>query len=365
MDYKDIYLGGEPDMREQSFLREPYSIREGLNGWLNGLSNGEPYIINGCEVTQGAGKVSVTGGTIFIDGRQVKVEAQIDVQDTEGNGIYQYAISTSYDAQGTKTYLNNILRETYRKERGVVTSVSALTGLDVINGDRIEQLILKTTNKYPILNNPVFTDLLTEGRYFVVSPTLANGAPTAKWGWLDVKTMDQGSRVLHEYTTDVSGVVVYPDSFKKGWSSSEGWGDWANTDNILDYYDSSLVKSQKQLKHAIFEIGGWNMESSTNIEVSSPLTREQTLSIVSISAQILEDVGEETGDIRYSYPIDSFNPVDLAPDGGVQLARHSPTTSSITEFILWRNNNTNNQFDKSQFNNASINRGYILVSYFE
>jgi len=135
MDYKDIFTGGEPDMKMEDFLRVPFSNQSALLSLGSGLIGNK--IISGCNATiGGGGEISVTEGYISLNGEIMKVEAQT-VPNTLG--FWRYEKATSYDSDGDKTFINGIFRQTFRDVRGIVTSVASLsdTDLDCQNGPRM------------------------------------------------------------------------------------------------------------------------------------------------------------------------------------------------------------------------------------
>ena len=104
------------------------------------------FIISGCVPTLTPGvDIEVTSGYIWLDGEVVEVEAQT-VADTSGTDLYEYVLTTTYDAGGTKTFIDSNTRQTWRKVRGIVTSVAALTPgeIDCTDTDRLrEKIVLK------------------------------------------------------------------------------------------------------------------------------------------------------------------------------------------------------------------------------
>lgn len=143
MDNKLTFTGGEPNMNEDDFLRTQQSNRPGLHGIGAAFNNGDPFIVSGCETTPNGPNIDVAAGYIFFGGELIQVDAQINVDDTEGNGFYRYEIETTFEAGGDKTYLDSTPRQTWEKKRGIAVSVVSISGgdLDVKDGKRFDDLI--------------------------------------------------------------------------------------------------------------------------------------------------------------------------------------------------------------------------------
>jgi len=141
MNNKLTFAGGEPNMNENDFLRIQAANRLALHGLTKGLSS-ENFIVSGCVTTPNGSNIDITEGYIFLDGELIKVDAQINVPDTEGNGFYKYEKQTAFEAGGDKTYLDSTPRQTWEKNRGVAVSVAAIgADLSVKNGKRFTDIV--------------------------------------------------------------------------------------------------------------------------------------------------------------------------------------------------------------------------------
>jgi len=143
MNNKLTFLGGEPNMTEDDFLRIQQANRLGLFGMGGVFNNGNPLIISGCITSPNGSNIDITPGYIFLGGELLRVDAQINVDDTEGNGFYRYEKQVTFDAGGDKTYLDSTPRQTWEINRGIAVSVVSIGGgdLDVKNGKRFDELI--------------------------------------------------------------------------------------------------------------------------------------------------------------------------------------------------------------------------------
>lgn len=143
MNNKLTFTGGEPNMNEDDFLRIQKSNRLALHGIGAAFNNGDPFIVSGCETIPNGSNIDVAAGYIFFNDEIIKVDAQINVVDTEGNGFYRYEVSITYEAGGDKTYLDSTPRQTWEKKRGIAVSVVSIGGSDlsVKDGIRFDDLI--------------------------------------------------------------------------------------------------------------------------------------------------------------------------------------------------------------------------------
>ncbi len=120
------------------------------------------------------------------------------------------------------------------------------------------------------------------------------------------------------------------------------------------------------LKHFSFDIGNWNMDTTTNVSVNSDNVFGNDIEhdkIKHIEAMIYNDTGSA------SYPLtgtlDNATSTDR-PNGGIGSVTSSLVGSSPFEYYqltvtLWRR--TSLFFDSADFNDGAINRGIITVWY--
>jgi len=264
MNYKDYYTGGEPEMNQDDRDREPTSNRSALFALALGLDipENERFIISGCEVTiDGSGNAVVTAGYIFYDDRIIEVEAQT-VADSLASGIWKFEPATTYDADGTKTFIDGIVRETWRNERAIVTNVNSLAAGELeIRGARLGQ---------------------------------------------------------------------------------------------AKYEDDSGNESTKALFTKVIEIGAWDMDADTsktvNVGVNHPKIR-------SIQAMIINDTSAAI------MPLDSLYISGGTPNGtmngGINVIGASPITDD--DVTLFRT--PSKEFDSVNYDDSTMNRGYITIVY--
>jgi hypothetical protein len=147
MNEKINFTGGEPTINFNDLSRNNIANRAALFAVMAAYNIGtnENFIISGCVATVDPGvDVDVTAGYIFLNGEIIQVEAQT-VLDSGTTDLYKYVKTTTYDPNGDKTFNNSVARQTWAKNRGIVTAATApilTTELDVVNGDRLESKII-------------------------------------------------------------------------------------------------------------------------------------------------------------------------------------------------------------------------------
>ncbi|MEY2738669.1 MAG: hypothetical protein RL259_578 [Bacteroidota bacterium] len=157
MNYKDLYTGGETPMSLEEFTRLDDSTRAGLFSAINAITEGNNAILYGCTPSiDGGGNITVTAGYVLVNNEILEVEAQT-VADGLSTGIWEYQKQTSYDALGTKTFVNGIIRQTWRKERGILVNVAVVNTLSAYG----YRLGLVTTIRDTIAENDVTPTAIT------------------------------------------------------------------------------------------------------------------------------------------------------------------------------------------------------------
>lgn len=130
MDLKKIYEGGEPNICMPDIMFTQYSNHFGLQGLAKSLDyNNNGITLYGCELSSTfeyvsrQAKVNITDGYIVIDGELIKVSNTPELTFTvsfvgPGRTIYIYATKdVTYNPLGTKTFNNNVSRETWEETR--------------------------------------------------------------------------------------------------------------------------------------------------------------------------------------------------------------------------------------------------------
>lgn len=160
MDKKLTFPGGEPTLNWDDMDRDETANRLALFGIMKAFNIGtnENFIISGCDATLDPGvDVDVTAGYIFLNGEILQVDAQT-VVDGGTADLYTYNKAVTYDVNGTKTFNDTISRQTWQKNRGVVTASSSpvlATELDVVNGDRLVDKIVQYVSSERVLTKVI------------------------------------------------------------------------------------------------------------------------------------------------------------------------------------------------------------------
>jgi len=141
MNKKLRFSGGEPNINIDDVLRDSDALRDFLNDWLNEICENPTadtytYILSGCTLTTPAGSAwSTTSGYVVIDGEILKVDAHTGTR-SQGTDFWVWEKETTYDSNGTKTFNDTVSRDTWQKNRAVLTNkASALGGTHVYSAD--------------------------------------------------------------------------------------------------------------------------------------------------------------------------------------------------------------------------------------
>jgi len=164
MDKKLTFPGGETLLNFDDLDRNNTANRLALFGIMKAFNIGtnENFIISCCVATLDAGvDVDVTAGYIFLNGEILEVDAQT-VLDGGTADLYTYNKVVTYDPNGDKTFNDLTPRETWQKNRGVVTASTTpvlSTELAVVNGDRlydkiVVQIATNSTEQFAAANIP-------------------------------------------------------------------------------------------------------------------------------------------------------------------------------------------------------------------
>ena len=148
MDKRLDFTGINPDIRLDQILIDPAAHRLAIHALLSSFAVGTNpnFIISGCVVTVGGAAPSntwdLTAGYIYLNGEVVQVESQSGTFN-ETTQFLAFSKSVTYDPKGDITYNDGTPRQTWQKNRGVITVKSSVlvTELDAINGDDIAEKI--------------------------------------------------------------------------------------------------------------------------------------------------------------------------------------------------------------------------------
>lgn len=148
MDKRKDFTGVNPDIRLDQILIDPEANRPAMFAMLNSFAVGTvpSFIIDGCDPTIVSGSPdgwSITAGYIFLDGEILQVEAQSGTF-INGSDYLIYNKETTYDTRGDITYLDGTPRQTWQKNRGVISVESSRGSTDLdafVFADRLDDKI--------------------------------------------------------------------------------------------------------------------------------------------------------------------------------------------------------------------------------
>ena len=249
------FTGGKPDFNIDDMLWNDEAAYGALHAIMEafGVSTNENFIISGCETNIDPGEdIEVTAGYIYLNGEILEVEAQT-VDDGGTVDLYKYVKATTYDTGGDVTFNDGTPRQTWQKNRGIVTAATSpilTTELDVVYGDRL------------------------------------------------------------------------------------------------------LTRTQGQIVTKVIDIGAWNMSTYATKTVNISTLHEGSFlisQIVGIRAYVYSDDSN-----LISRPLNSFK-------DGVETWNGGVASHDTADVILRRT--TGGDFNSTSYNNAVMNRGYLLVDY--
>lgn len=118
------------------------------------------------------------------------------------------------------------------------------------------------------------------------------------------------------------------------------------TDEEVQYVDSSSSSSFVKIKNKILEIGDWNMDTTSLVNINHGISN--FLNIVSSKVSIINDLSTVI--------------VSLEGYNGIGFEKGTYSINS-TSFVLDRT--TGGIFDNTSYDSTSFNRGYIYITYIE
>lgn len=123
-----------------------------------------------------------------------------------------------------------------------------------------------------------------------------------------------------------------------------------NATNGFQYYEALV--SLFGTRQAIINIGSWDMDADSGVQVANTLTGVDETNIISVEAMILDDTEKQ---LR---PLVSGDGDTGNLQGGIH---YDNGMGSPNEFVLKRT--TGGDFDSTNYNDTGVNRGYIIVRY--
>lgn len=144
MDKKLLFNGGEPNITTDDIMRQQYANTAAIYGMAQGIAAGASnFIISGVEEGEpSAGNVTFSAGYACINGEVVQVDPQT-VPVLGAGEKYKIEKVVSYESGGDKTFLDGTPRQTWQKNRGVISKVAVATvvELEVTVANRLKYLL--------------------------------------------------------------------------------------------------------------------------------------------------------------------------------------------------------------------------------
>lgn len=324
MDKRQDFTGINPDIRLDQILIDAEANRPAMFAMMASLAVGTNpnYIIDGCAVTEIGSPPNVswavTAGYIFLNGEILQVESQSGIYDPVGNRL-AYSKVTTYDPKGDITYDDGTPRQTWQKNRGIITAQASvsITELDAVSGDTIDDK-LKT---------------------YIGASSETNEGVVEKATTAEVQAATVDKNVTADNIRSLTSTTSRPGITEKATTAEAqaGTTDKNVTADLLLPFTGGLLTT-------VIEIGDWDMTVGT-ATVAHGLTLSK---IRSISIMIRRD------DAAAQYPLDSVAISTIVGQGGIG----SLSTTQITLYRL-----TGGIFDDANFSATSYNRGWIIIKH--
>jgi len=138
-DYKNIYSGVEPDVRQDEILLTSNANREVIEQFLksyaykHGASNGKAFIVEPSLTNNGNGTYTIGAGLCIIDDKVASIENQT-VTDTYSNGIFKITITDTNTTP--KIFGDSVEKYVITERRGVASALAASNDTDLIVGKK-------------------------------------------------------------------------------------------------------------------------------------------------------------------------------------------------------------------------------------
>ena len=345
MNRKLWFPGGEPNINANDLMRNSdandRAFSAALNAWMIGYN--ENFIIEGCELTINPGiDAIVTEGYIFLNNEIVRVDAQTVAAGSED--FYYYEKQTTYDPNGTKTFKDLVVRETWQINRGILIN----TGIKPVPSDKLDaeganwpqKVKNRIKGKFTLLT-PGDHDLSVDPDLNYVRFDLSGSAATFR---VDVPNADDQ---LH--TIDINHFFFYESdpnlpSCKYDFFDKHG----TQLAHVTHPEYSIIINDGGVWKEAIYidlshengdpalteiNIGDWDLKGMASITIPHTLANKDVLRIV--EARIYNDLGS----ILYNFSTDGLISWD---DTNIYLLRGSA-------------------FSGNDFQMTGFNRGTIYI----
>jgi hypothetical protein len=372
MDKRLQFTGGEGDVRLDQILFGADANALAIQSMLQSFSVGTNpnFIIDGCVVTVGGASPtntwSMTAGYIYLNDEILEVETDSGTFDSATQYL-AFAKTTTYRADGDKTFIDGNPRQTLQQNRGTITAQGsvAVTELDAISGETMRNKIHRyvaggretaDTTNLTIANDTQYVNYTMNGpvtrtitipdaddvnvfnEFIMINVTWVQGT-------LSIEQADSTS-IVSGFSTNAF-IILQNDG--STWNVVLNLKSATDTEAVAGTNDSAyltpanLAAVTGNLKTNIINIGDWNMDTTASITVAHSLTHTD---IRGISAIIRDDT--DTNRVK-------LTSVGAAGSeaGGISVDASNFNLSRIT----------GGEFDSASYDSTSYNRGYIIVWY--
>jgi hypothetical protein len=342
------FTGGEPDVNIDDLQRNVDAVFRSYDAMFGAFNIGTNlnYIVVGCIPTILAGvSATVTDGYIWLNDEILRVDAQST--PFVSSDQYYYEKDVTYDPAGDKVYNDAVPRETWQINRGVlVNGTGAPLPSNVLDTqgftmpDKIKQIIEGNlvefnAQSFAIQNTDELvkagisgagnTWIMTVPDTNIIASTevfflhFFDHAPGTGFGIYEIRTV---SGFLITTVTEPTFLMYVNDQ-----------------GTIKEFWRLSLVPVGAPIN---FAIGPWNMDTVATVVIPHGLLDKNL--IRSVQATIIND----TGDTLFSFS--NMNGGWFRWDD--------------TNVILERESGNASLFDNTEFNDAVLDRGFLLIFLF-
>jgi len=362
--FKTTELGGLPlNLNDFRFIFGQDTYTGGIYQVLNSMLRrfGNNFIIYGCEVSG----TDITAGLVMLDGELLFVDLHAFGANTH------FAKVTTYHADGLKVFEDNTPptgHDTYQKDRATVSAVVGTVafatmprlkgrGENYLNVTTITLTASKLITITP--NNGNIYNIKSDGSTHVELSGIIDTSTKVEGEEIYIKIDSTSDPIIINVGTaagEINGfkglkcIATAGTIMKLIYSQGGVWYVKSASKALLTtpYKDAAGITTYKRTLTKIIELGDWNMDATTNVDVAHGLTGSK---IIDVRTKIFRN----------------------APSGGLSYNLESAIANDgvVDGVIIWddthiyNNRKTGGNFDIANFNSTSFNRGLIYIIYEE
>ncbi|WP_420581931.1 hypothetical protein [Reichenbachiella sp.] len=316
-------------------------LEAAIKSLINNYDSSDIYVLSGCEITVNSQDFEITEGYVFHNDEVFKVSASSFTAPGGQIGVFNLGLTSI-----NTTFENGSDYEV--EQTRVIVFEAGASGSGIKNHDETIDLSASLFNKLDISNfvssavsgkvnksGDSMTGNLAMGSNKVTG--LANGSSSGDA--VNKGQMDSGDSARVAKSGDsMTGNLAMGSNKVTGLANGSSSSDAVNKGQL------DTVDNKTPLLTKVVNIGDWNMDTTATLSVSHGLTLSK---IRRVTAIIRAD-----NDANY-FQIDSGNAA-----GDIQGAVFSISTTTVQ-----LSRTTGGQFDHTDFNSTSFNRGWIVIDY--